>query len=210
MTVHAPRRITVPVSWPAIPDQRPDSFHPEPGDHGPRVLVASASRHGSTREVAAALARALRRSAAGRCGGLSAELVPVELRSNPSFFDAVVLGSAVYAGRWLEPAQAYVSAVASALRSRSTWLFSSGLVCYEPMTSDEDGNARWIAESLSARGHQVFPGRVERRLLSAAERRLWDTESASTGDFRDWRSIHQWAEEIATDLVIRQAVPIAG
>ena len=38
----------------------------------------------------------------------------------------MVLGSAVYAGRWLEPAREYAATHAGGLRTRPTWLFSSG------------------------------------------------------------------------------------
>jgi hypothetical protein len=43
-------------------------------------------------------------------------------------YDAVVLGSAVYAGHWLKPARALADRCAAALRARPVWLFSSGPV----------------------------------------------------------------------------------
>ena len=64
----------------------------------PRVLVVAASRHGSTAEIATALARSLQQSAAGGAAGLTAAVESVEHRPDPALFDAVVLGSAVYAG----------------------------------------------------------------------------------------------------------------
>ncbi|MGY1721597.1 flavodoxin domain-containing protein [Blastococcus sp. SYSU DS0533] len=176
---------------------------------GPRVLVVFASRHGSTREIAAELVRALPGSAPGRSGGLSATLAPVEMHPDPAGFDAVVLGSAVYAGRWLEPARRYVDAVAPQLRARPTWLFSSGLAGNRPWCPDgADRDARSLGELTGARGYRAFGGRLERRLLSAAERRDWPAGGA-TGDLRDWRAVRGWAGEIA-EAVARQAVPLPG
>ena len=74
-----------------------------------RVLVASASRHHGTREIAEVIATGLIRR------GLEAEAVPVERVTNLSGFDAVVLGSAVYMGRWLGTARRFAQIHASAL-----------------------------------------------------------------------------------------------
>jgi menaquinone-dependent protoporphyrinogen oxidase len=67
-----------------------------------RVLIAAASKHGSTAEVAARIAEALRTSLPGDA--------VVEVRSavevaDVAPYDAVVLGSAVYMGRWLDDAR---------------------------------------------------------------------------------------------------------
>ena len=174
---------------------------------GPRVLVVFASRHGSTREIAAELARGLSASPAGGSGRLSAVLAPVEVRPDPAGFDAVVLGSAVYSGRWLEQARRYVGAVAPQLRSRPTWLFSSGLVDVRPWCSDDqDRDTHPLEDCVGARGHRAFSGRLERRLLSAAERRVWPAGGA-VGDLRDWRAVRGWAEEIATEVAAWHTVP---
>ena len=68
---------------------------PVRGVPGPRVLVAFASRHGATRELAAVVERELARS--GR--GVATVLGPVQCRPDVVGFDAVVLGSGVYGGR---------------------------------------------------------------------------------------------------------------
>jgi menaquinone-dependent protoporphyrinogen oxidase len=62
----------------------------------------------------------------GRAAGLEAASLPVEQRPDPAPYDAVILGCAVYAGRWLEPARQYTAAHVAALRDRPVWPFSSG------------------------------------------------------------------------------------
>jgi menaquinone-dependent protoporphyrinogen oxidase len=64
--------------------------------------------------------------------GLSAVTVPARQRPDPASFDAVVLGSAVYAGRWLDPARQYAALYADVLRARPVWLFSSGPIGNPP------------------------------------------------------------------------------
>ncbi|SFE94215.1 flavodoxin domain-containing protein [Blastococcus tunisiensis] len=180
------------------------------GGGGPRVLVAFASRHGATREIAAALARWLPECQDGQRAGVSAVLAPVERGPDPAAFDAVVLGSALYAGEWLKPARRYVGAVASELRARPTWLFSSGLAGGSTALLQDGDDARWIGDSIGALAHRVFPGRVERRVLSAAEQHAWPAGPGVAGDFRDWPAVRAWAGEIATQLAARQAAPMAG
>ncbi|WP_170182500.1 flavodoxin domain-containing protein [Blastococcus colisei] len=137
-------------------------------------------------------------------------LAPVERGPDPAAFDAVVLGSAVYAGGWLQPACRYVGAVAPELRARPTWLFSSGITGGPTPFPQRGDDGRWIGDSIGALGHQVFPGRVERRVLSAAERHAWGAGPGMAGDFRDWPAVRAWAGEIATELAARQAAPMAG
>lgn len=61
-----------------------------------RVLVAHGSRHGSTQEVAGAVASTLRGA------GAEVELRSVSDVGGVEQYDAVVVGSAVYMGRWVE------------------------------------------------------------------------------------------------------------
>ena len=83
---------------------------------GPRVLVSAASRHGASREIAAAVSRWLPETPAGRSAGLTITFPPVEQHPDPARFDAVAFGSAVYARRWLEATGQWVTTSAAALR----------------------------------------------------------------------------------------------
>lgn len=181
-----------------------------PDGPAPRVLVAFASRHGSTREIAAAISRSLTDSAAGRSRGLTAHLAPVEQRPDPTGFDGVVLGSAVYDGRWLDSAVGYAVEVAAALHGRSVWLFSSGLAAGPARVTPGVADADRVALAVGARGHRQFAGRLERRLLSAAEREAWNAAATVVGDFRDWPAIGGWSARIAADCALRSVLPVAG
>jgi menaquinone-dependent protoporphyrinogen oxidase len=162
---------------------------------GPRILVVVASRHGSTAEIADALARGLADD--GRTLGLTAIVVPADRGVDPEGFDAVVLGSAVYAGRWLESARDYASAHVEALRARPVWLFSSGPIGEPPFPPDEPHDTGTIMQLTGARDHRVFPGRLEKERLSFGERAMVTAMRAPLGDFRDWASIRAWGREIA-------------
>lgn len=66
-----------------------------------RVLVAFASKHGATGEIAEAIAAALRER------GIEADVESVDAVIELDAYDAIVLGSAVYMGHWLDAAQAF-------------------------------------------------------------------------------------------------------
>jgi menaquinone-dependent protoporphyrinogen oxidase len=167
---------------------------------GPRVLVTTASKHGSTHEIADELARVLPGTRAGRDVGLTAVAVPVESDPDPASFDAVVLGSAVYAGRWLEQARAFATTHAAVLRTRPVWLLSSGPIGAPPFPPDDPHDAEPIRSILSARGHRVFPGRLDKSLLSIGERAMVTAMRAPLGDFRDWDAVRAWAAQVAGEL----------
>ncbi|WP_206340227.1 flavodoxin domain-containing protein [Blastococcus litoris] len=166
----------------------------------PQVLVVVASRHGATAEIGVEVARAIADCGAGRAGGLIAVALPAEQRPDPTAFDAVVLGSAVYAGRWLEPAREYAAQRAAALRARPTWLFSSGPIGEPPFPPDEPHDVAPLAQLTGARGHAVFPGRLDKARLSFGERAMATAMRAPVGDFRDWVAVRAWAEEVAGAL----------
>lgn len=162
-----------------------------------RVLVAAASRHGATAQIAGEIGVALRDGAGG---GIVVDVLPAEEVSSLEGYDAVVLGSAVYAGRWLESARKLAERHAEALSRRPTWLFSSGPVG-DPLKPEEDPvDVAEILKATGAREHRVFPGRLDRRELGFAEKAIVLALRAPEGDFRDWEAVRAWAREIAADL----------
>ena len=68
-----------------------------------RVLVTAASKYGATAEIAAAIAEVLDKH------GLEATVLPPEQVKGVDGYDAVVVGSTVYAGHWLKPAGSWSS-----------------------------------------------------------------------------------------------------
>jgi menaquinone-dependent protoporphyrinogen IX oxidase len=168
----------------------------------PHVLVTTASKHGATAEIAERLARSLEQSAAGLRCGLVATSIPVERRPDPVRYDAVILASAVYAGRWLEPAAHYAAEHAAALRARPVWLLSSGPIGEPPFPPDEPYDVEPLRSLLGARAHRVFPGRLDKHLLGVGERAMVTAMRAPLGDFRDWDALGAWAEEIAEELAV--------
>ena len=155
------------------------------------VLVTYASKHGATTEIAEALGRAL------DAYGIDADVVPADEVDGVEGYDAVVLGSAVYMGRWLASALALVDAHEESLRERPTWLFSSGPLGDPPQPEPPDLSA--LVQRTGARGHAVLPGRLSRDELSLGERAVVRMVKAPYGDFRDWEAVAGLADEVARE-----------
>jgi menaquinone-dependent protoporphyrinogen oxidase len=125
--------------------------------------------------------------------GWDAVVVPPEQVQGIDSFDAVVLGSAVYAGHWLKPARELVDRSREALAARPVWLFSSG-----PSQAGRGpgGHRRHHA------GHQGSWAPGVRRQAGEEAAQLPRSghgggAAGPEGDFRDWKEIKAWAAEIA-------------
>ena len=159
-----------------------------------RVLVAVASRHGGTREIGSVIAEAL--TAAGHEVD---ELDPADVALIDSY-DAVVLGSAVYNGRWLPEARELAERAATPLSRRPVWLFSSGLATQPASISNSPTEMRDLRERVAARAHRSFAGRLDRSVLSFAERTIIAAARGREGDHRDLAAVRAWGESIAQEL----------
>ena len=167
-----------------------------------RVLVAAASKHGSTAEIAAHIATALR---GGLPSGSVVDVAAAAEVTDATSYDALVLGSAVYMGRWLEEARSAAERITSN-PPRSVWLFSSGPIGDPPKPVGAPAEVSGIVASVHARDHRVFAGRLDRHRLGLAEKAMVMALHVAVGDFRDWSEIDTWAGQIAAEL--RQ--PVAG
>jgi menaquinone-dependent protoporphyrinogen oxidase len=163
------------------------------------VLVTAASRHGSTTEVAATVGDVLRIA-----GHEVRILLPAEVASLAGY-EAAVIGSGVYTGRWLEPARDLVERERVALARIPVWLFSSGPVGEPPRPIEVPADAAALAKIVRARDHRVFPGLVEKRRLGFGERAMMAAVRAPEGDFRPWGEIETWARGIAAELRVAKA-----
>lgn len=167
------------------------------------VLIAVASAHGSTTEIA----RAIRDTLVDH--GITADLIPASRVTSLEDYDAVILGSAVYTGHWLRPAQDFAVRFRHELATRPVWLFSSGPVG-DPagkMTKAMDidpPEVTELREVVHLRGHRMFAGKLDPKQLHGFQRAAMLVLGRLRGDFRDWPQIRDWAEQIAADL---SAVP---
>ncbi len=157
-----------------------------------RVLVAHASKLGSTAEIAETIAHVL------RDGGHRAVAMAARDVTSLDGYDAVILGSAVYAAHWQRDARRFVDRFREDLVARPLWLFSGGPLDRRLARKDQpitpDGAS--ITEGLGARGHRTFGG----RLAPSPDLSSQVLQTHRFGDFRDWQQIVEYAYNIGREL----------
>lgn len=159
------------------------------------VLVAYASKHGATEGIGMFVAERLRER------GRQAEARRVEDVADLEGIDAVVLGSAVYAGNWTKEAMEFVHLHAARLAEVPVWLFSSGPLGEEIKDGMEQiRQLPELRETLDPKDHVIFFGALDREKLGFGERMIVKAVKAPDGDFRDWGAIGAWADGVAEQL----------
>jgi menaquinone-dependent protoporphyrinogen oxidase len=174
-----------------------------------RILVAYGTRHGSTAEIAEAIAERL------GAAGLDVDLRRARDVRSLAAYRAVVLGSAVYTARWRRDAARLLRRHRRDLAQRDVWLFSSGPVGKQA-DQDEARAERWtkpklvrrLAAEIGARDHVVFGGRVSEDTGGFMYRNMARTTPPELRDRRDWDAIANWARGIAA--AVADAPPEAG
>lgn len=161
------------------------------------ILITYASKYGSTGEIAAVIHQELLDH------GLNVTLLPVEMLEHDSLYDygAVILGSALYMGQWLDTAKHFLTAHQAALMTRPLWVFSSGPTGDEAITSAAlPADIAALVKPLNPRSVTLFHGKLDPKLLTLAERMLLKLMHPPQGDFRDWDAVRQWCAEISAEL----------
>jgi menaquinone-dependent protoporphyrinogen oxidase len=159
------------------------------------ILVAYASKHGSTQGIAERITEKLRQL------GKEVEVKPMDAVENPGSYGAFVIGSAIYYGSWLKDATEWVRRNQAIFAGHPVWLFSSGPLGTD--VNDAEQQPKEIAEfreAIGPRDQQIFFGAIDHSKLSFGERMMAKAVRAPEGDFRDWKAIEDWAESIAKDL----------
>jgi len=168
----------------------------------PRILVAYATKHETTREIAVAVAATLREE------GLDVEAVPVGRVTEIAGYDAVVIGSPIYMGKILKEAKQFVDRFAGALQEKPVAAFAVGMSCKD-LTDENCKKVEAAMEPITGRipirGEMgMFAGRMNPSYIPVFGH-FMRYDEAKTEDARDWGAIRAWARRLPASLGI--AVP---
>ena len=164
-----------------------------------KILMAYATKYGSTAEIAQKIGEILIYS------GLDANVLPVNRVRDLDPYEAVVLGSAVYIGKWRKEAARFLESNEKKLVNKDVWLFSSGPAGegdpVELMNGWRFPAALYpIAERIQPRDIAVFHGSVNMDKLNSIEKLMLNNVKSPIGDIRDWNTIIAWATSIGEAL----------
>lgn len=159
-----------------------------------RVLVAYASRHGSTEAVARTIAMRLR----GK--GDHVDVRAAAIPTDPGAYDAVVLGGSLYMGRLHADARRFLVRNRAALGSMPFAVFALG-----PLSMDDaDGSRNQLALALERAEVEpsvveIFGGVIDPKKLRFPFSHMRES------DARDWTAIESWADRLAALFELEQA-----
>ena len=162
------------------------------------VLVAYGSKMGGTAEIAEAVGTRLTER------GHAVILTDASSASDASAFDAVVIGSALYSGRWRTDCVKVIKRLEQASYQGPVWIFHSGPLGDEDADEPQPlpGTVGAAADSLDVRDVKTFPGRLVDKPSGIVARLM---ARSFAGDWRDWGAIDAWADGIASALDESQA-----
>lgn len=163
-----------------------------------RILVAYATRAGSTSEVAEAVGQAL-------CdGGAAVDVKPTEEVDDIGGYRAVVVGSAIRIGRWLPEAVRFVEAKAGTLATMPVAYFQLSGFLQDGTPEKRQEAAAYLAPVralVEPVGEGMFAGKIEYGTLSFFDRTIAKLVGSAEGDWRDWEAIRAWATALRLTLL---------
>ena len=161
------------------------------------ILIAYATRAGSTFDVAEAIRQSLAEH------GAQVEMRPVKEISSLEPYRAVILGSAIRAGSWLPEAVEFVKLHKSELENLPLVYF---LVCATMREDTPKHHDQVLAYLKPVRAMiepleiGLFAGKLDANKLGLFAKMLVKVMHSEQGDWRDWEAIHEWAGKIYNRL----------
>jgi menaquinone-dependent protoporphyrinogen oxidase len=159
------------------------------------VLVAYATRYGSTQEVAEAVAQTLRER------GLEVDIQPMRDVRTLDQYRAVVLGAPLYMFHWHKDALHFLERYRAALTARPVAIFALGPFQAEEkdlqevrgQLDKELAKFPWLTPGAIA----IFGGKFDPTKLTFPHNLLPALKNMPASDARDWTVIRAWASDLA-------------
>jgi menaquinone-dependent protoporphyrinogen oxidase len=164
-----------------------------------RILIAYASRTGSTAEIARAVAKEL------EAMGFGVVVGEIDTVSSISGFDAVVIGTPVYMGNPGKSVGKFVTRFREGLGNVPVAAFAVGMAPVDSKVGSVDivrENLQKSLHPLRAVATTVFAGRLDPDRMSFMDRIMTRLMGVQTGDFRDWDAIALWARNLPAVLKV--------
>lgn len=166
------------------------------------VLVAYATRYGSTAEVAGAIATTLQDHLA-----MEVDLLPVKEVTSVEGYRAVVVGAPLYIGAWSHEVRDFLSCNRKALTERPVAVFVLGPLSEDP--NEMEAARAQVEKELAAFpwlnpvALEIFIGKYDPATLRFPENLLTFFPATPlyrlpASDRRNWAAIRAWAKTLAT------------
>ena len=172
-----------------------------------KILIAYASAHGSTKEIARFMGRVF--------STYNAEITVANVEDIQSVegYDVFVLGSAIHAGLWLKQMLTFFDRFEYQLAEKPMYFW---VTCIRALEDDGRKHALKyyfdynLLENYRVRQFEVFTGKLDTSSITRQEQ--WYLAANYDGkiapgnirhDYRDWQTIAAWTNNVAKDLELQ-------
>jgi len=162
-----------------------------------KILIATASRYGSTEEIAERIATVF------RDGSAETEVRPAYEVEDLSEYDAVVLGTPLYNGKPLAGAIGFAKRLPVDLSEMPTAFFVVGLGLAHPtekIIRKVVKATKDIITHLHPKDVGLFAGSLDYANVNWFVRLVMKLMKIPEGDFRKWDVIERWAQDVLPQL----------
>ncbi len=161
-----------------------------------KVLVLYASKYGSTKEMAERIGQTFIES------GMTTTIKNIKEAESPEEYDVIIIGSAVYVGKWRGEASKYLKKYQEILARKKVWFFSSGPTGVgDPQELTEGwkfpAGLADVTKRINPVDIALFHGAVDIKKLGFLMKWMVKKVKAPIGDFRKWDQVDIWAANIA-------------
>ena len=164
---------------------------------GTRILVAYATRNGSTAEIARAIGKELADA------GLTVNVADIKTISTLTGYTAVVIGGPLYMGSVDGAVGKFVGKNRGQLQNLPVAAFVVGLAPKNPDPKAAEQAMAALKRSLEPVmpvSSALFAGKLDPATVNFVMRKLLEMAKIPAGDFRDWNLIAAWARDLPAKM----------
>jgi menaquinone-dependent protoporphyrinogen oxidase len=163
------------------------------------ILVAYASKNGSTAEIAQAIGKELQAT------GKNADVVEMKTVKALAGYDAVVLGAPLYMGSVMGDMGKFVGRHRDELAIIPVAAFVVGIAPKDPKPGAIETAMGALVKALgpvTPVASVLFAGKLDPAKVNFVMRKFMEMAKIPTGDFRDWDAITAWARGLPAVLKV--------
>jgi menaquinone-dependent protoporphyrinogen oxidase len=160
------------------------------------ILVAYASKKGSTAEIAQAIGKEL------QAAGHLVDVMEMMSVSSLEGYNSVVIGAPFYIGNITDMGK-FIIRYRDALKKVPVAAFAVGLAPLGKDPADRDNAMRKLQKTLEPLAPvttTIFAGRLDLTKLSWFQKWITERVKSPVGDFRDWTAIAAWARDLPAKM----------